>query len=553
MALAAIGRGMGGAVAAAGLWTLLLLGAAAHEGHDHGAPPPAATGKLAPRAEATSANFEIVAVPSGSELVLHLDGFADNAPVEGAVIELDTPEGTQTARAAGPGSYVVAAPFAAVPGTHDLALTITAGGAVDVLTATLVVPPTTDVPQPRPQAGPYAGSALAPGLGTGLGGQSAALLLAVGVGFGAGVVFMRLRRGTTSTVLLLAAALPLLLAGFAGAAEAPAVRDASQRLPDGTVIVPKPSQRILGLRTLLTATGTHAQAVELPGRIVPDANASGLVQASVGGRLAPPEGGFKPLGTRVKAGDILAYVYPPISASDLKDLEQQGHELDQQIAIVKRRYERLSAIRSAVTQKEVEETEIELQGLMTRRATLERVQREPEALRAPVSGVIAAADAVAGQMAEPSAVVFRIVDPNRLWVEALSFSPDAGRAGAEGRLPDGGMLALAYLGAGLSDRNQAVPVHFAVSGAGGGLRLGQFLTVLATTGEARAGIALPREAVVRGINGQSIVFEHASAERFVPREVRALPLDASRVLVTSGLEPGRRVVTRGAELIDQIR
>ena len=64
-------------------------------------------------------------------------------------------------------------------------------------------------------------------------------------------------------------------------------------------------------------------------------NASGLVQTAVGGRLAPPQGGFKPLGTKVAAGDILAFVHPPIGASDLKDLEQQGFELDQQIAIVK--------------------------------------------------------------------------------------------------------------------------------------------------------------------------------------------------------------------------
>ncbi len=85
----------------------------------------------------------------------------------------------------------------------------------------------------------------------------------------------------------------------------------------------------------------------------------------------------------------------------------------------------------------MEETEIELKVLQTRRVNLERVQREPEALRAPVSGVIATSDAVASQMADPNTVVFRIVDPDRLWVEALSFSPDTGRGGAEGRLSDG--------------------------------------------------------------------------------------------------------------------
>ena len=39
----------------------------------------------------------------------------------------------------------------------------------------------------------------------------------------------------------------------------------------------------------------------------------------------------------------------------------------------------------------------------------------------PVDGVVAQASAVAGQMAAPGAMVFQVVDPNRHWVEALSF------------------------------------------------------------------------------------------------------------------------------------
>ena len=46
---------------------------------------------------------------------------------------------------------------------------------------------------------------------------------------------------------------------------------------------------------------------------------------------------------------------------------------------------------------------------------------------------------------------------------------------------------------------------------------------------------------------------HVSAERFVSLDVKTEPLDASHVLVLAGLSPGRRIVTDGAELIDQIR
>ncbi|MFG1463458.1 HlyD family efflux transporter periplasmic adaptor subunit [Xanthobacter sp. DSM 24535] len=531
----------------------LLAGAAlsgpavAHEGHDHGAPPPPPVTTLVPRAEATSADFELVAVLRDGTLTIHLDRFADNAPVEGATIEVDTPEGSRTAKPAGPGAYVLPVPFAARPGAHDLAFTVTAGDAVDVLAATLTIP-----------AAPTSSEKQAPVVLAQLGGLPtdllAGILAGLLIGFLAGALVMSRRR---AGALLILGSLGVALTGAPKGAWAadtrPPARDAAQRLPDGSVIVPKPTQRILGVRTLVTAAGTFAGTVELPGRVVPDVNASGLVQAAVGGRLTPPEGGFKPLGTKVEAGEILAYVHPPIGASDLKDLEQQGYELDQQIAIVKRRYERLSAIPNAVTRREVEEAEIELKGLQTRRARLERVQREPEALRAPVSGVIAAADAVAGQMADPNTVVFRIVDPRRLWVEALGFSPDVGRSGATGRLPDGRTVALAFMGAGISDRAQALPLLFSVASNTGELRPGQFLTVFAEAGAPRSGIAIPRSAVVRGANGQPIVYEHVSAERFMPREVKTEPLDASRVLVLAGLAPGRRIVTDGAELLDQIR
>ena len=332
-----------------------------------------------------------------------------------------------------------------------------------------------------------------------------------------------------------------------------ALRDVAQRFPDGSLFVPKSTQRILALRTAFTEVLSHRKSLELPGRIVPDPNASGLVQASIGGRLSPPPGGFKPLGTPVKTGDILAYVKPPLPSADLTVQQQQARELDQQISIVSRKVERYRAIQQVIAKNLLEDTELELKGLQSRRANLDRVNREPEPLLAPVDGVIASSNAVAGQMAESNSIIFQIINPSRLWVEALSFDPKAIDGQAQGLFASGRTVELSYVGTGIADRNQAVPVQFAVRGEAAGLRAGQFLTVLASTSEAQKGLALPREAVLRGANGQSIVYEHTNAERFVIREVRVEPLDGANVLVLAGLEAGRRIVTQGAELLNQIR
>jgi multidrug efflux pump subunit AcrA (membrane-fusion protein) len=96
-------------------------------------------------------------------------------------------------------------------------------------------------------------------------------------------------------------------------------------------------------------------------------------------------------------------------------------------------------------------------------------------------------------------------------------------------------------------------VHFAVTGDTAGLRAGQFLTVLVATDESRQGLAAPRSSVVRGSNGQDFVYEHVAPERFMPRSVRIEPLDGDRVLIVSGFEPGKRIVSQGTDLLDHVR
>jgi cobalt-zinc-cadmium efflux system membrane fusion protein len=546
--------------------------ALAHEGHDHGADAPPAPAATAPRAEAVSERFELVAVVQGTDLVLYLDAFATNAPVPEASVAVMTPEGRRRAAETAPGTYRLASPWLLAGDDHDLVVGISVEGRTDILNLDLHVP----APAATPAVGPSTPGTAATALADRLARQNPAALAAGGFLMGLGVfALVRRRRAGQILVGLLAVGATLVVAlVLGGAAQAheghgpvetaapvtPAVltggtlMERARRLPDGSVFVPKSLQRLLALRTGLTAQASVTRGTELPGRIIPDPNASGVVQSSVGGRLAPPERGFPRLGTRVARGDVLATVTPPVQAVDVSDMRQRQGELDQQIAILERRvgrFERLSST-GAVAQTQLDDARSELVGLRDRRAALDAIRREPEALVAPVDGVIAEANAVAGAMAAPGTVVYRIVDPGKLWVEALSFEALAEGSRATARLGDGGTLRLAYRGTGLADRNQAVPVQFAIEGDGRGLRLGQFVTVLAPVGQARPGLPVARSGVVRA-EGGSLIYEHVSAERFMGRPVRVAPLDADRMLVEDGIAAGHRVVVQGAELLDQIR
>ncbi len=554
-----------------GLWLLLLalaiggdaLPARAHEGHDHGAPPPPVSATIAPRADASSEDFEMVLVARDGRLQIYLDTFRGNETVADATIEVDGPEGTVKAEPDGSGGYGVPAPWLARPGDHALAVTVQARGLADVLTASLTIPaPPAPPPAANGRWGAFIDSALAADLRNRLAKGDMTVYGALALAFGAGFfVALLVRRRPTVAIIALTMTLAAPQNGQAAstmatppnAATAVAVRDIAQRFPDGALFVPKPTQRILAIRTLFTEERTYPRSVEMAGRIIPDPNRAGYVQASVAGRLIPPPGGFPRLGARVAAGDVLALVQPAINSADATTQQQQARELDQQLTLVERRLERLRQIQSVVARAQIEDAELELAGLRTRRANLDRAPREPERLVAPVSGVVASVQAIAGQIADPGTAIYLIIDPHALWVEALSYDVHALSAEASGRMANGGTLRLLHRGSGLADRSQAVAVQFSIEGDSGALRPGQLLTVMARTTEERKGIALPRTAVVRGANGQSIVYEHSNAERFVPREIRVEPLDGGHVLAISGIGPGRRIVVQGAELLNQIR
>lgn len=543
-------------------------GTAAHEGHDHGAPPPPVSTTIAPRAEAASQVFEAVVIARGAGLEVYVDTFDTNAPVGGASVEMDTPSGVIAGTETEPGVYAFAAPWVAAAGTYDLAITVIADAGFDVLVGSLMIP-APPPPAVKEQSTVAAiGASVIADLRARLTMRDLTLAAAAGAGFLLGIVGMLLmRRGRgpiapTRTVGLLLGAFLMLpspgqgqVAAANAALPAPtaATRDVAQRFPDGAIFVPKGTQRVLGIRTLVTKTALHGRRIELPGRIIPDPNASGYVQASLEGRLVAPPGGFPQLGSMVKAGQIVAIVEPTIGAVDLADRQQQIREIEQQLEIVTRRLDRRKQLEGVVAQTEIEELEIEQESLMAQRDALVSLTDVSENLIAPVDGVIADGQAIAGQIASPGVTVYEIVDPGKFWVEALSYRSESLGAEAVAVFADGATIDLAYQGTGLADQGQAVPVRFSVVGEAAGLRAGQLLRVIAATPAKHEGIVVPRDAVLRGANGQLVVYVKSNAERFVQREVRVEPLDGDTVLVVAGLEAGLRVVAEGAELLNQIR
>lgn len=119
------------------------LAAWGHGGEDHGdkdhgdAAAVATPGDIAPRASAQTEDFELLAVLAGGKLTLYLDRYADNEPVAGAAIEVESGAYKAVAREVEPGVYAVPGNAFAKPGKYPLTFSIQAGETADLLAATL--------------------------------------------------------------------------------------------------------------------------------------------------------------------------------------------------------------------------------------------------------------------------------------------------------------------------------------------------------------------------------------------------------------------------------
>ena len=327
------------------------------------------------------------------------------------------------------------------------------------------------------------------------------------------------------------------------------------RLPDGSVNVPMPAQRRLAIRTLPARESEAAATLELPARVMMDPNVSGRVQTVVGGKIVPGPRGLPVAGQAVRRGDVLGYVAHHADPIEIANQQAQLAEIRSGRKVAQQKVLRLESLEGSVPRKEIEAARAELESFTARERAVSGSIGAREALTAPVSGVIAKADVVAGQVAEPKDILFEIVDASRVLIEATTA--DVGLAtriaGASVKGVPGVQLQLA--GAARALRDGVLPLTFRARASAGAipLAIGQPVTLVASLNERVKGYVLPAQAVTRNAANEPVVWIKAGAERYIPQPVRFQPLDAQTIVVTGGLGADNRVVVQGANLLAQIR
>lgn len=546
---------------------LLLLSAQAHphEGHDHSADAAMLkSAQVEPRVEATSANATLVGILTADRLWVYVDRTASNAPIVDASVELEVDGKTYRATPHSDGVYSVAAPWVQAPGQHDITFTLHGKDFDDLLIGRLDVPPSARVVPTRPAALPLLSWSF--------------YILAAAAGMYLIVAWSRRRTATAdprgiSSASLLQMALIITLALTTAAAmdkkPAPQVSRAlhttateltrqSQRLPDGSVTIPKPAQRVLTIRTATARVEAATRTYILNGRVVQNPYTNAAVQAEQTGRLEPPPQGFPSLGARVKKGQLLAYLLPTMTPLELARRDADLRALERDRYLTQRAYDRVKT--------QMGTTDISASVMLeTNRAQLLAFNQQIRALTdipihklpvtAPMDGIIGAASVSTARIVRPGDDLFRIWDPQSNWVEAINFEPglETRIASAMAVLSDGRNIPLSYTGQGYLLRNQGVPLQFSPGAAADALLVDQLVKVYIRSNEPLQGVRVPRDSVITHADGEPVVWVQRGPEHFEARTVSVMPLDNQSDIVTAGLKPDEHVVVTGASLIARVQ
>ena len=562
----------------------LSLGAAVQAGpghdHDHGSSAPAQSkGPVNPRVIMTSDAYELVGIFKEHKLVLYLDRRADNAPVTNATLALTVNDKTVNAEPREDGSYLFQDPVLEGHEKFEIVAAVTGTEFDDLLVGTLDV---TEIHAPKGgdafdhdhaihhvDDGKPGTQTIWQKLRNRLASQP--LLIFVAGAVLGGLLSFLLRSKVAVSVFVLCSGLSFFAAGSAeagpghdhghdhGAAahgDHNKTADLPGRMADGVLFIPKPTQRLLEIRTQVLKPRTVRRTKRLIGSVIADPNRNGLVQSTIRGRIQPPPGGLPVLGQHVAKGQTLALVEPAFEPIDASDVRQTAGDLEQRMAVTKARLARRRQLvdKKVASRATLQDLEIELEGLKARRKQLDESRSRPEALHAPVSGVVADVRVVAGQVVSSADTLYQIVDPESFWVEAIAFDPKlSSAASAKALTADDVPLDLKFVGRSRTLQQQASVLQYRIQDPPMSLSIGAPLTVSVETGEPVTGIIVPTNAVAETTNGQRVAYVRQAPEQYREVPVRTEVLDGHHLLILAGLQAGDQIIVRGTVLVSQFR
>ncbi len=279
------------------------------------------------------------------------------------------------------------------------------------------------------------------------------------------------------------------------------------------------------------------------------------------------------LGMPVKKGQLLATVAPRLAAGSDRatldaDVAAARAELDAALS-QQQRAERLFTD-GIIAERELEQVRAQVRvararlsaaggrlGQFAAGAAGTGGGRGGFQIRSPMDGTLTALTVATGQSVTEGELLAAVMNLERVYLQVQIFEPDIPRV-------DGARAAwfsidgyddpfvvdernghVVTLGRVLDPQTRTVPLIFELANPGGRLRIGQFARVMVATGAPVRALAVPESAIVDDA-GKEVVYVQVEGEAFERKPVTLGIRSAGWAQVVAGLEPGQRVVTRGA-------
>ncbi|MBD3892282.1 efflux RND transporter periplasmic adaptor subunit [Hydrogenophaga sp.] len=311
-------------------------------------------------------------------------------------------------------------------------------------------------------------------------------------------------------------------------------------------------------------------AVAATGNVRANPQGEALLSAAATGRIQAA-GSFPQLGQTVQKGQLLAYLVPRLGGdTDLASLRAAARAAEVEKALADQELARLEQLyrEGALAQQRV----LNARASAALRASAQDAAQQRLGqfggasggvpIRAAQSGTLVDVRVAPGAFVQEGALLFHIADRRSLWLELRVAESDLARLGqpvgasfrvagaSEGiEIVPGQNGRLVAVGGVIDPISRTLPVVFELSGASSSaLPIGIAVQAQVFSGQAAPVLAIAADSVIDE-NGLSVVFVQTGGESFERRTLRLGAREGDWVEVLDGLQPGQRVVSRGAWLI----
>jgi RND family efflux transporter MFP subunit len=313
-------------------------------------------------------------------------------------------------------------------------------------------------------------------------------------------------------------------------------------------------------------------SLRVPGEIVPRSGGEAEVKAPFDGRLIAAK--LPIVGARVTEGQLIANLLPPTTApGDFAAFELAQAEARAALELARKdlaRAERLVSAGAAPAKRLDEARTVETTAAARLKAAEARlaqysasssaegspVNAKLFALRAPISGIVTQTSTAPEANVKAGETLVKIVDVDTVYVAAIVPEADLPLtkqlSGAEIEIPGTDrprrLQRLISLGRIVDPASRTLPITYEFDNRDRAVALNQAVRVRLLTALTTVAPVVPESAIVDD-GGRPIVFVQQSGETFLRRPVKLGVRQSAAVQVLEGVNPGERVVTKGAHLV----